>query len=64
MGCGCGGNRPSSAVSYTPPGARYVPQEVYVATYPDGRTQEFDTEAAAIGSLRNTGGGISRKLKV
>lgn len=64
MACCGGGNRVATSMQgYTPPVTPYVSDEVFVVTFPDGRTQEFDQERDAYRALRLTGGGISRKPK-
>ena len=62
MACGCGGGGVSSPMHSSAAFARVVPgPEVYVVTFPDGRSKEFDSESEAYHAIRLTGGGIQRK---
>lgn len=66
MGCGCGRNTVTSPMHSTAAfaGARLYTPEVYEVTYPDGRHEDFESEADAYRAIRLTGGGVKRKARV
>jgi hypothetical protein len=63
MGCGCGRGSVSSPMHNTATfaGVQTYTPEVYEVTYPDGRHEDFDSEADAYRAIRLTGGGVKRK---
>lgn len=63
MGCGCGGQAAAPAGGgYTSMVAAAAPStDVYVVTFPDGRSKTFDHEGDAYRAIRLTGGGVQRK---
>jgi hypothetical protein len=62
MGCGCGGQATTPVGGYTSLEAAPVPSgDVYVVTFPDGRSKTYDYEGDAYRAIRLTGGGVQRK---
>lgn len=63
MGCGCGGGQVTSPLHNfsNPAGVPAASMDIYVVTFPNGSTQEFDYEADAYRAIRLTGGGVARK---